>query len=331
VNSRPSTAAVRYGAAIGAVALAALVTASVPLLHDRLTFFLFWPTLIAISWLAGAGPALTATVLSAIAVVLQMAPTGEFAVSGHDLFITVSLFAIIGAATALVARWRSEAEDALRESRDRFETLANAAPVLIWMADPDGRATYCNRAWLDFTGRALERELGTGWLAAVHPEDRAPREAGYRAVAAAGRPLEVAYRLRRADGEYRTMLDRGVPRTARDGTVVGYIGSCTDITEQREALAAAERARAGAEAANRAKDAFLATVSHELRAPLSPILTWVRMLRDGRLAEPQGGARARRHRAERAHAGTARGRPPRRGAHREGEAPPPGPRSPCRT
>jgi signal transduction histidine kinase/ActR/RegA family two-component response regulator len=96
----------------------------------------------------------------------------------------------------------------------------------------------------------------------------------------------MEYRLRRADGQYRIVLDRGVALSASDGNV-NYVGCCTDITEQREALTAAQAARAAAEAASQAKDAFLATVSHELRAPLSPIITWVQMLRGDHLSQEQ--------------------------------------------
>ncbi len=287
---RPQSAPVRYGGALIAVVVVAAITAWTPLLNERFTLFLFWPLLVAVAWFAGAGPALVATVLSAVAVMW----TSKSLLSEPHVSMLLASFVVIGGTVALLAGWRTEAENALRaslgqleESHDRFATLANAAPVLVWMTGPDGLRTYCNKAWLEFTGRALERELGAGWLEGVHPDDRADCEATLAAAFDGRRPYEVEYRLRRADGGYRSMLARGVPHFSADHAFLGYVGSGTDITDQRDAIRSAERSREAAEAANRAKDAFLATVSHELRAPLSPILTWVRMLRGQQLPEDQ--------------------------------------------
>jgi PAS domain S-box-containing protein len=128
-----------------------------------------------------------------------------------------------------------EAEAALRESEARFRAMADSAPVLIWTAGPDGRCDYFNRPWLEFTGRALEQELGDGWIEGVHPDDRPRCLALYRSGIEARRAFQVEYRLRRRDGEYRWVLDHGAPRFAPDGSFAGFIGSCIDITERREA------------------------------------------------------------------------------------------------
>ncbi|MFP4346023.1 MAG: PAS domain S-box protein [Anaerolineales bacterium] len=136
---------------------------------------------------------------------------------------------------------RKAMEAALRESEDRFRILANTAPVLIWMADAAGACTYFNRPWLDFRGRTLEEELGDGWVEGVHPEDRDDILEIYRAAVEAQRNYTLEYRLRRADGEYRWLLDVGTPRYSPDGTLVGFIGSCTDITEQKRAEQAERR------------------------------------------------------------------------------------------
>jgi PAS domain S-box-containing protein len=277
----------RYGGAVVAVVVAALLTFSVPLFRDRLTYFIFWPVLLAVSWLAGAGPALVATLLSAVVVAFELVPAGASGIANPGLLLTVFAFSVIGASAALLARWRAQSESALRESHDRFATVANSAPVLIRMSGREKGCTYFNKPWLDFTGRSRERELGNGWVEGVHPDDRHWCLQTYARAFDARQPFEIEYRLRRFDGEYRHILERGVAGLSQDGNFAGYITSATDITEQRATLQAAQEAQAHAEATSRAKDSFLATVSHELRAPLSPILTWARLLREHRLSDNQ--------------------------------------------
>jgi PAS domain S-box-containing protein len=128
------------------------------------------------------------------------------------------------------ARKRAEAE--LRDSEARFRHLADSAPSLIWMATADGSCFYVNRRWLEFTGRTLELCGGLGWAAAVHPEDRAQVLERNDAAFDASAPFGIEYRLRRHDGEYRWMLNHGTPRLAADGTLLGYIGTCTDIHDR---------------------------------------------------------------------------------------------------
>jgi PAS domain S-box-containing protein len=130
---------------------------------------------------------------------------------------------------------RHRTEEALRESEDRFRTLADAAPVLLWMSEPDGRCTFFNRTWLEFTGRMMEEELGWGWADGVHPDDLERCVHFYRANLAARTPFRMEYRLRRADGEFRWLVDTGVPRFTPDGSFAGFIGSCMDINERHEA------------------------------------------------------------------------------------------------
>ncbi len=131
---------------------------------------------------------------------------------------------------------------AVRENERRFRTLADTAPVLIWMAGPDLGCTYVNKPWLEFTGRTLDHELGFGWLQGLHEDDRAGSE-GVRAAFATREAFRQEYRLRRHDGRYRWMLVTGTPRLGADGEFVGYIGCCIDITERRETEAELTRHR----------------------------------------------------------------------------------------
>jgi len=130
---------------------------------------------------------------------------------------------------------RKIAEEELRESEERFRTVANAAPVLIWMSGPDKLCTFFNKGWLDFTGRTLEQELGNGWAEGVHREDIDRCLDVYQNSFNARESFTMEYRLRRSDGEYRWVLDIGTPRFASDGAFLGYIGSCIDITERKAA------------------------------------------------------------------------------------------------
>ena len=127
---------------------------------------------------------------------------------------------------------RERAGQALRESERRFRLVANSAPVLIWMSGPDKLCTYFNQPWLDFTGRRLEEELGNGWAAGVHPDDREKCLETYTQAFDRRQPFRMEYRLRGHDGKFRWLLDIGVPRLGTDGSFAGYIGSCVDVNER---------------------------------------------------------------------------------------------------
>ena len=128
---------------------------------------------------------------------------------------------------------RKIAEEELRESEARFRTVADSAPVLIWMSGPDKLCTFFNKGWLDFTGRTMEQELGKGWTEGVHADDLDHCLEVYGNSFNARQPFTMEYRLRRNDGEYRWVLDNGIPRFASDGAFLGYIGSCIGITERK--------------------------------------------------------------------------------------------------
>jgi len=122
-------------------------------------------------------------------------------------------------------------------SDEPFRLVADIAPVLIWMADADARCTYVNKPWVAFTGRTLDAELGDGWRDCIHPDDLSRCLDALAAAFERREPFKVEYRLARYDKEYRWVLDTGVPRLAMDGSLVGYIGSCVDITDLKQAQA----------------------------------------------------------------------------------------------
>jgi len=185
---------------------------------------------------------------------------------------------------------RAEAE--LRASESRFRLMADSAPMFIWTAGPDSLFDFVNQTWLRFTGRSFRKELGNGWADGVHPEDIDETMMSYLESFERRAPFEMEFRLRRYDGVYRWIVSRGTPRFGGDRQFDGYIGSCIDITERKEAEHERERVTAHlAEAAevlaasNRSKDEFLATLSHELRTPLTAVLGWTHLLREGHLDE----------------------------------------------
>ncbi len=140
---------------------------------------------------------------------------------------------VLGWATDITERKR--AAEALRESEERFRVMADTAPVMIWMSGTDKLCTYFNKPWLDFTGRTLEQEMGNGWAESVHRDDLQHCVETYMNASDIRRAFTMEYRLRRHDGEYRWIIDTGVPRFTSEGTFAGYIGSCMDITERKRA------------------------------------------------------------------------------------------------
>lgn len=136
---------------------------------------------------------------------------------------------------------RSRALRTLAESEARFRHLADHAPVMVWVTEPDGACTYLSQSWYEFTGQTDETALGFGWLDATHPDDRELAERAFRDANANNGPFRVEYRLRRKDGIYRWAIDAAAPRLGPNGEFLGYVGSVLDITERKTADEERER------------------------------------------------------------------------------------------
>jgi PAS domain S-box-containing protein len=123
------------------------------------------------------------------------------------------------------------------ESADQtiFQTMADDAPVMIWITDPTGYCTYLNKQWLEFTGQTLEEGQGLGWTGAVHPDDSAEAGRVFMKCSAERKPFHFDYRIRHKSGEYRWAIDSGKPRFDSVGNFLGFIGTVTDITERKKA------------------------------------------------------------------------------------------------
>ncbi len=193
---------------------------------------------------------------------------------------------------AVVIHEERRSRSALHESEIRFRNVADTAPVLIWMSNPDTQFSFFNKGWLDFTGRTMEQECGRGWCEGVHAEDLAHCLDVYAKAFEARQPFAIEYRLRRKDGEYRWLLDIGTPRF-ESGVFLGYIGSCIDITERRQAeldhqVQSTELARVGRVAL---MGELAASLAHEVNNPLGAMVTNAsagqRLIEHGKINSPE--------------------------------------------
>jgi PAS domain S-box-containing protein len=151
--------------------------------------------------------------------------------------LSIVLAVLVAAIVALLALlWRRVGADrALRKSEAFFRHLADDAPMVMWTTRPDTTLDYLNKFSVEFTGMPLKDLLDEGWLNAVHPDDLDRIQRIYAPAIEARQPVLMEYRLRRADGVYRWVLDSGVPKYEKDGSYTGYVGCSFDITERKDA------------------------------------------------------------------------------------------------
>jgi len=173
---------------------------------------------------------------------------------------------------------RKRAEEALRESERQLRMLADTVPQLVWMAEADGSIFWYNQRWYDYTGTTAQEMAGWGWQSVLDPKILPKVLEQWRSSLATGKPFEMEFPLRGADGRFRWFLTRVNPLPDSQGRIVRWFGTNTDIEESR-------RARQVAEESSRLKDEFLATVSHELRTPLTAIVGWTSLLKSKQLDE----------------------------------------------
>ena len=182
---------------------------------------------------------------------------------------------------------RKRANEEIAQAAEFYLNILNSAPALIWRSDDEGRCDWFNASWLQFTGRSLDEEMGLGWTRNVHPDDFDRCVQTYTSHFAERKPFEIECRLLRHDGEYRWILDIGVPFRSISGEFGGFIGYCFDITAQlalRDDLASATTR---AQEASQAKSAFLANMSHEIRTPLNGIMGMLQLLQLAPLEDVQ--------------------------------------------
>jgi two-component system CheB/CheR fusion protein len=181
-----------------------------------------------------------------------------------------------------VTERKERAAATLQESEERFRNMADTAPVMIWVAGTDKGCTFFNQAWLAFTGRTMEQELGNGWTEGLHPDDLDRSLDTYSSSFYARRSFLMEHRLQRADGEYRWLLNNGVARFEPGGLFAGYIGSCVDVTDlkrtQEEHLARQKLESVGTLAGG---------IAHDFNNLLGGILAHAELA----LAELAGGSR----------------------------------------
>jgi PAS domain S-box-containing protein len=228
----------RYWLAVGSVG-AALAAA---LLLERgfdVRGALFLTAVALTAWFGGMMPGLTASLLSLLSLGYFFQPLVPYIeLAGIRVpyrVLSLTLFASLALIVCWVSASRRRAEEALRESEQRWRSLTEALPQLVWGARPDGACDYFSAQWTNYTGVKASDLLGWRWMEELHPDDREPTRQFWMESVAGRRPYDVEYRVRRSDGTYGWFKTRGTPIRESDGRIVKWFGTCTDITDRKRA------------------------------------------------------------------------------------------------
>jgi PAS domain S-box-containing protein len=187
---------------------------------------------------------------------------------------------------------RKQAQLELRESEQQYRFLSESIPQIVWSCNQQGECEYISQRWVEYTGKPIEEAKNFGWLNILHPEDAKSVKHIWQQSLTTGELYSCEMRYRRSDGMYRWFLVRALPMKNEQGKVIRWFGTSTDIHELKqleairsELLQSEQTARTEAETANKAKDEFVAMVSHDLRSPLNSILGWAKLLRTRKIDE----------------------------------------------
>jgi PAS domain S-box-containing protein len=170
------------------------------------------------------------------------------------------------------------AERALRASEERFRVLSETIPNLVWTATPEGRAVYLSRQWLEYTGQKAEDASGWDWMTALHPEDREATAKRWVEAVSSGRTYDAMYRLQRYDGEFRWHISRGFALVSDTGAPLQWIGTSTDIQEQKDIEEELRKTNELFKRSNEDLQHFAFAISHDLQEPLRMVSGFAEIL-----------------------------------------------------
>jgi PAS domain S-box-containing protein len=189
------------------------------------------------AWFGGVAPGLTALVLSVMSLGYFFQPLVPYVeIVGIRVpyrVLSLTFFASLALTVCWLSASRRRAEEALRESEQRWRNLTEALPQLVWGAGPDGACDYFSTQWTTYTGISESGLLGWAWMEALHPDDREPTRQFWTESVAGRQPYDVEYRIRRSDGTYGWFKTRGTPIRDTEGRIVKWFGTCTDISDRK--------------------------------------------------------------------------------------------------
>jgi len=228
----------RYGLAVGSVGVALAIALFFGRGFD-VRGALFLTAVALTAWFGGMAPGLTALVLSVASLgyfFQPLAPYVELAgIRVPYRVLSLTFFACLALTVCWLSASRRRAEEALRESEQRWRNLTEALPQLVWGAGPDGACDYFSTQWTTYTGISESGLLGWAWMDALHPDDREPTRQFWTECVAGRQPYDVEYRIRTSDGTYGWFKTRGTPIRDTEGRIVKWFGTCTDITDRKRA------------------------------------------------------------------------------------------------